>query len=113
MPSPNTAWPRRGLYLLTPEDPDTERLCARVDTALAAGACLLQYRSKLADPALREAQARALLGVCLRHAVPLLINDDVRLARIPRERLEFERKRFAHLHDTAQREHRLFDSVLM
>ena len=81
MSSPNTAWPRRGLYLLTPEDPDTERLCARVDTALAAGACLLQYRSKLPDAAAREIQARALLPICMQHGVPLLINDDAALAK--------------------------------
>ena len=81
MPPSNTAWPRRGLYLLTPEDHDTTRLCARVDAALAAGACLLQYRSKSTDLSLREAQARALLTICIRHDVPLLINDDALLAQ--------------------------------
>lgn len=80
MPLPKSAWPRRGLYLLTPDDADTARLCARVDIALGAGACLLQYRNKRADASLRETQARALLPICARHAVPLLINDDAALA---------------------------------
>lgn len=82
MPPSHAAWPRRGLYLLTPDCRDTATLCERVEIALGAGTVLLQYRSKLDDPALREAQARALLPVCAHHGVPLLINDDVSLAQV-------------------------------
>jgi thiamine-phosphate pyrophosphorylase len=77
-------WPRRGLYLLTPETPDTDALCARVEIALGAGAALLQYRNKSGDAALKLAQAAALLPLCRRHHVPLLINDDVELAHAVR-----------------------------
>ena len=70
----------RGVYPITPDDPDTDRLLARVAPVLAAGPALLQYRNKAAGPALREAQARALLDACRGAGVPLVINDDLALA---------------------------------
>jgi thiamine-phosphate pyrophosphorylase len=76
----NSSWPRRGVYAITPDDADTARLLARVEPVLQAGATWLQYRNKAADPGLREQQARALQPVCRRHGVPLIINDDWRLA---------------------------------
>lgn len=72
--------PPRGLYAITPDDHDTARLVARVEIVLAAGATWLQYRNKAADDFLREEQARALLPLCIRFGVPLIINDDWRLA---------------------------------
>ena len=72
---------RRGLYLLTPDEPDTERLLARVDPVLDC-ASLLQYRNKLADPGLAAAQVAALLPLCRARGVPLLVNDDWRLALV-------------------------------
>jgi len=74
------AMPARGVYLLTPDDPDTGRLAARLAPLLAAGPALLQYRNKAADAALRRAQLRALLPLCAAAGVPLLVNDDWRLA---------------------------------
>lgn len=71
---------RTGLYLITPDEPDTARLVARVQAVLAAGPALLQYRNKQADAPLRRAQAAAVLRLCRAQAVPLLINDDWRLA---------------------------------
>jgi thiamine-phosphate pyrophosphorylase len=70
----------RGLYLLTPDEPDTQRLVARVAEVIAEGAVLLQYRNKTADAALRRRQAQALLPLCDAHGVGLVINDDWRLA---------------------------------
>lgn len=69
----------RGVYLITPDELDTPRLLARV-TPLLAGTTWLQYRNKLADPALRHAQAHALQALCAQAGVPLLINDDAALA---------------------------------
>lgn len=79
----NTAftWPRRGIYLLTPDEADTGRLLARLEPLLALRPALLQYRNKAADAALRAAQARALKTACDAHGVPLVVNDDWRLAR--------------------------------
>jgi thiamine-phosphate pyrophosphorylase len=70
----------RGLYAVTPDEPDTARMCTRVEAALSGGARLLQYRNKTASNALRFEQAAALLAVCRRHDVPLIVNDDLELA---------------------------------
>ncbi|PSD10829.1 thiamine phosphate synthase, partial [Stenotrophomonas maltophilia] len=47
----------RGVYLITPDEPDTARLLARTAPLLAAGATWLQYRNKTASDALRREQA--------------------------------------------------------
>ena len=74
------SWPRRGLYLLTPDEPDTARLLARVLPVLESGIALLQYRNKQADRETRRQQAQALQPHCRRLGIPLIINDDVALA---------------------------------
>ena len=70
----------RGLYALTPDESDTARLTALVQAALEGGARLVQYRNKVASPQLRREQAQALLALCRRHGVPLIVNDDLALA---------------------------------
>lgn len=69
-----------GLYAVTPDCNDTADLLARVEAALAGGARLLQYRNKTASPALRLIQGRALLALCWKYQVPLIINDHLDLA---------------------------------
>jgi len=69
----------RGLYLITPDEPDTDRLLARVAPLLHYAACL-QYRNKQADTALRREQAEALLAQCRAEGVPMIVNDDAALA---------------------------------
>ncbi|MGX5731031.1 thiamine phosphate synthase [Pseudoxanthomonas beigongshangi] len=79
----NPHWPEgspRGLYLITPEAPDTAHLLSRVAPLLAEGITWLQYRQKDADAALRLEQARALQSLCTQAGIPLIINDDVGLA---------------------------------
>jgi thiamine-phosphate pyrophosphorylase len=71
----------RGLYaitdaLLIPDD----RLTVAVEQAILGGARMIQYRDKSHDTARRLAQATVLNELCQRHAVPLIINDDVALA---------------------------------
>ena len=73
-------WPRRGLYLLTPDEPDTGRLLARLGPVLATRPAIVQYRNKQADEPLRRAQAEAVLAACRAAGVPMLVNDDWRLA---------------------------------
>jgi len=82
----NSRWPQpgsapRGLYLITPDEPDTARLLARTAPLLAQGATWLQYRNKAAGEALRHEQAAALQALCATAGVPLIVNDDVRLAK--------------------------------
>jgi thiamine-phosphate pyrophosphorylase len=69
----------RGLYLVTPNWDDTDKLLNVTRQALQAGAALVQYRHKDASPALRLEQARALLALCREHDRPLVINDHVDL----------------------------------
>lgn len=71
----------RGVYLITPDEPDTARLLARTAPLLAAGATWLQYRNKTASDALRREQATALQALCAEHGVPLIVNDDPALAQ--------------------------------
>jgi thiamine-phosphate pyrophosphorylase len=69
-----------GLYAVTPDSGDTAGILTGTEAALAGGARLLQYRNKTADAQARLAQARALLALCRRHRVPLIINDHLELA---------------------------------
>ncbi len=72
----------RGLYAITPGEP-LPRLSweEAVEAALRGGAAVIQYRDKSADPARRRDLATALLRLCRARNVPLIINDDVDLAR--------------------------------
>jgi thiamine-phosphate pyrophosphorylase len=69
-----------GLYAITPQTDDTAGLLLQTGLALSGGAKVVQYRSKLADAALRRRQAQGLLALCRSCSVPLIINDDLRLA---------------------------------
>jgi thiamine-phosphate pyrophosphorylase len=70
----------RGLYAITPEDADTERLVRNVRACLDGGAALVQYRAKTLSEALRSEQAGRLAALCRARGVPLIVNDDVALA---------------------------------
>ncbi len=70
---------RRGLYALT-DGSSGARLLQLAEAVLDGGAALVQYRAKFAPPERRRAEATALLALCRRHRVPLVINDDLALA---------------------------------
>ncbi|MBI3480693.1 MAG: thiamine phosphate synthase [Nitrosomonadales bacterium] len=70
-----------GLYAITPDGPETAELLRKVRLALLGGARVLQYRNKTADAALRLQQAKALRELTHEFCVPLIVNDDVPLAR--------------------------------
>lgn len=76
----NRPIPISGLYAITPDTVDTRKLLADSEAALAGGARILQYRNKRASTEQACEQAAALLTLCRRYAVPLIINDDVQLA---------------------------------
>ncbi|MDQ2964143.1 MAG: thiamine phosphate synthase [Pseudomonadota bacterium] len=69
-----------GLYALTPDLLDTDELVARVAAAIAGGAAAVQYRSKIASPPLKRAQALALRDLCSAQGATFIVNDDVNLA---------------------------------
>lgn len=69
-----------GVYAITHETADTARLLTQVAAALAGGAAAVQYRDKSAEVARRHEQASELVALCRRFGVPLIVNDDLRLA---------------------------------
>ena len=71
----------RGLYAVTTEQQDTVELLRLVRAALLGGAAVLQYRNKLGDTRVRLEQATALRELTREFGVPLIINDDVMLAK--------------------------------
>ncbi|MGH8214245.1 MAG: thiamine phosphate synthase [Rhodanobacteraceae bacterium] len=71
--------PGTGLYAIT--DGPREDLCAVVRAALEGGATMLQYRDKTRDADRRLREARALAALCTEFRAPLIVNDDIELAR--------------------------------
>jgi len=69
----------KGLYIVTPDWDDTQKLLTVTEQALRGGAAIVQYRHKTAGDALRREQAEQLLAVCRRYRRPLIINDHVEL----------------------------------
>jgi thiamine-phosphate pyrophosphorylase len=69
----------KGLYIVTPDWDDTDRLLTVTEQALQGGAMLVQYRHKTAGEAQCREQARQLLALCRRHQTPFIINDHVDL----------------------------------
>lgn len=77
--APTTRFPR-GLYGVTPDWHDTDKLLAAVDLAARHGMRAVQLRRKHVDAAARRVQAVALQALCREHGITLVINDDWRLA---------------------------------
>lgn len=72
-------FPSRGLYAITQTDGQTpEAVLKAVDAGLRGGVKVVQYRDK--NPVDPRYLAPALVDLCHRYGVPLLINDDVELA---------------------------------
>jgi len=69
----------KGLYIVTPDWDDTQKLLEITELALRGGAALVQYRHKSASPALRQEQAECLLALCRTYQRPFIINDHVDL----------------------------------
>lgn len=73
-------FPVRGLYAITQTDNKScKTIINEVVAAIKGGAVIVQYRDKNPSDALFIAQE--LLKVCHHHDVPLLINDDIELAK--------------------------------
>lgn len=77
--APATRFPT-GLYGITPDWADTDRMLDAVAVAARHGLRAIQLRRKNVTPADRRAQALALQSLCRTHGVLLVINDDWRLA---------------------------------
>lgn len=72
--------PKRGLYLITPDDADATRLLERVLPLLHLAACLQLRSKRLSRRALREV-AIQLRDACRQAGVIFIVNDDAGLAQ--------------------------------
>lgn len=70
----------RGLYGITPEWADTDKLIAAVQAAAKGGMTALQWRRKTAAPDERLPQTLALANCCKALGVVFIVNDDYHLA---------------------------------
>jgi len=70
-----------GLYAITDAGLHADGIACQVERAIQGGARVVQYRDKGSDRDRRLQEADQILSACRRHGVPLLINDDVELAR--------------------------------
>lgn len=77
----STVFPNGGLYLITPDDADSENFSKRVLPVLNSQIAVLQYRNKLANAAQMREQAKTLLERCRSRGIVFIINDDIILAR--------------------------------
>jgi thiamine-phosphate pyrophosphorylase len=68
-----------GLYIVTPDWDDTQKVLDITEMALRGGAALVQYRHKTAGDALRREQTECLLALCRSYQRPLIVNDHVDL----------------------------------
>ncbi|WP_404416008.1 thiamine phosphate synthase [Marinospirillum sp.] len=75
--------PLQGIYAITDSHllPDDTQLFDAVEAALRGGLACLQYRDKQADASKALRQARVLADLCKNYSTPLIINDDVQLAK--------------------------------
>jgi thiamine-phosphate pyrophosphorylase len=72
--------PARGLYLITPDEPDDDALLTALRTALAARPVLVQYRNKALDRLAKARQLERLAPLVREAGAVLVVNDDVELA---------------------------------
>lgn len=69
----------KGLYLVTPDWDETQKLLDVTEAGLRGGAMLVQYRHKTANAQLRKEQAAALQVLCRNYGRPFIVNDFVDL----------------------------------
>ncbi len=69
----------KGLYIVTPNWNDTEKMVDVTEKALQGGATIVQYRNKDATPELRREQAKAIQAICRKYNVAFIVNDHVDL----------------------------------
>lgn len=72
----------QGVYGVTPEWDDTDRLLNAISAAAAGGMVAVQWRRKTASPESRLAQARRVVEHCQSLGLVSVINDDWRLAAL-------------------------------
>jgi thiamine-phosphate pyrophosphorylase len=69
-----------GIYVITPDWADTQRLEAAVSAAIRGGAGAIQYRNKSAPAGLRREQADALARITQSAGLPFFVDNEAALA---------------------------------
>ena len=73
-------FPKRGLYAITQtENKSDTQILNEVEQIILGGAVALQYRDKRQNKSIKLAEQ--LLTLCRQYAIPLIINDDIKLAQ--------------------------------
>ncbi len=72
----------KGLYALTPDQLDTDKLLRMSEQALSGGVSVLQYRNKIANVSLRRVQAKLLRQLCDQYETLFIINDHIDLVTL-------------------------------
>ena len=70
----------RGIYVITPDWADTQRLETMVSAAIRGGAGAIQYRNKSAPATLQREQAAALARIAHAAGLPFFVDNDAALA---------------------------------
>lgn len=70
------------VYLVTPEPDDTTKFLDRLETLLAAGVGLVQFRAKTLEPAAYCRLARQVLSLCAEAGARMLLNSPPALADV-------------------------------
>ncbi len=78
--NPSTVLPEGGLYLITPDDSNSERFLERVLAVLSPEIAVVQYRNKLANADQIHEQAKVLLQHCRHLGIVFIVNDNILLA---------------------------------
>ncbi len=71
----------RGLYVITPDWPNSLTMLTAVESALRGGASVLQLRRKGLPAEQVRSEAGELVGLCRQFGIPFIVNDDAELAK--------------------------------
>ena len=73
-------FPKRGLYAITQTEHKSDtQILNEVEQIILGGAVVLQYRDKRQNKSIKLAEQ--LLSLCRQYTIPLIINDDIKLAQ--------------------------------
>jgi thiamine-phosphate pyrophosphorylase len=71
--------PKNGLYAITPDGKSADEILEFTESVLKGGAKVVQYRDKSAND--NKVIAKELVTLCHAYNVPLIINDNIELAK--------------------------------
>lgn len=73
-------FPKAGLYAITKNEKNDQKLLTQIEAALMGGAHVIQYRDKIRTLAQQRPIATAIKNLCAQYAATFIINDHIELA---------------------------------